>query len=65
MALRVVHCGSGSSGKRALAGILDHPDLELVGQYVWSKDKADVDSGVLAGRAPCGIKATTGRRWST
>jgi hypothetical protein len=61
MTLRVVHCGSGSSGKRALAGILDHPDLELVGQYVWSKDKVGVDAGLLCGKAPCGVK--TSNNW--
>jgi hypothetical protein len=58
MALRVIHCGSGQSGARALAGILDHPDLELVGQYVWSQDKVGVDAGVLCGKAPCGVAAT-------
>lgn len=55
---RVVHCGSGQMGRRALRGIIDHPDLELVGQFVWSPDKLGVDCGVLAGGDPIGITAT-------
>jgi hypothetical protein len=58
MAYRVIHCGSGAMGKEALKGIFDHPDLELVGQFVWSPAKVGVDSGVLAGRDPCGVIAT-------
>jgi hypothetical protein len=30
---RVVHCGTGNIGREALAGVIHHPDLELVGQY--------------------------------
>lgn len=45
-------------GKEALKGILNHPDLELVGQFVWSPEKVSVDSGVLAGLKPCGVLAT-------
>jgi 2,4-diaminopentanoate dehydrogenase len=33
---RVVHCGTGNIGREALAGVIHHRDLELVGQYVWS-----------------------------
>ncbi len=58
MSLRVIHCGSGQIGKRALKGILNHPDLELVGQFVWSREKVGVDSGSLAGLDPVGVMAT-------
>jgi 2,4-diaminopentanoate dehydrogenase len=58
MPYRVIHCGSGAMGKEALRGIIDHPDLELVGQFVWSPEKRGVDSGVLAGLEPCGVVAT-------
>lgn len=58
MALRVVHCGTGNVGKAGLRGILHHPDLELVGHYVWSPDKVGVDSGLLCGEAPVGVIAT-------
>jgi len=56
--LRVIHCGTGDMGRIALRAILDHPDLELVGHYVWSADKAGKDSGTLCGVGPAGIKAT-------
>ena len=58
MALRVVHCGSGGVGTSGLAGIIGHPDLELVGQYVWSPEKVGVDSGVLCGLGDTGVRAT-------
>ncbi len=54
MTYRVIHCGSGAMGGLALQGILDHPDLELVGQFVWSPEKVGADSGLLAGREACG-----------
>jgi 2,4-diaminopentanoate dehydrogenase len=36
MSYRVIHCGTGNIGREALAGIIHHPDLELVGHYVSS-----------------------------
>jgi hypothetical protein len=56
--LRVVHCGTGNVGVAGLQGILNHPDLELVGQYVWSPDKVGVDSGALCGAPDTGVLAT-------
>lgn len=56
--LRVIHCGTGNIGREALIGILNHPDLELVGHYVKSPEKVGIDSGVLAGRKPCNVIAT-------
>src|SRR6187397_2671665 len=58
MALQVVHCGSGAVGTSGLAGIINHPDLELVGQYVWSPEKVGVDSGALCGLPDTGVIAT-------
>ncbi len=58
MTYRVVHCGTGAVGTAALQGILAHPELELVGQYVWSPDKVGVDSGRLCGADDTGIIAT-------
>jgi hypothetical protein len=58
MTLRVVHCGTGNMGMEALRGIIHHPDLELVGQYVSSADKKGIDSGVIAGQDPVGVCAT-------
>ena len=50
MAYRVVQWGTGAVGVEAIRGILDHPDLELVGAKVYSETKSGVDAGVLAGR---------------
>jgi hypothetical protein len=58
MALRVVHCGTGNVGASALRAILDRADLELVGHYVSTAEKAGKDSGELVGVAPAGVRAT-------
>jgi hypothetical protein len=58
MTYRVIHCGSGAMGKVALQGILNHPDLELVGQFVWSPEKVGMGSGMIAGIDCCGVIAT-------
>ena len=55
---RVVQWSAGRMGKKSLRGVVDHPDLELVGLYVYSEDKEGVDAGVLAGIEPLGIAAT-------
>jgi 4-hydroxy-tetrahydrodipicolinate reductase len=59
MAYRVAQWGTGNVGRLALRGILQHPDLELVGLLVHSADKAGKDAGELAGLAPAGVTATT------
>jgi len=56
--LRVVQWNTGKVGKLALRGILDNPELELVGVYAHSPDKAGLDAGALCGRPDTGIKAT-------
>jgi hypothetical protein len=38
--------------------VINHPELELVGHYVWSPEKVGKDSGVLCGREPVGVIAT-------
>jgi hypothetical protein len=45
-------------GRAAIEGILDHPELELVGCWVHSQQKDGLDVGALLGRAPIGVKAT-------
>jgi hypothetical protein len=59
---RVVHCGTGNIGAVALRAILEHPDLELVGHFVSTPDKAGRDSGELVGLAPAGV--TTTNEWA-
>jgi hypothetical protein len=42
----------------ALRGIINHPELELVGLVVHNDDKAGKDAGELAGVGPTGVVAT-------
>ena len=55
---RVVQWATGNIGTRSLQGVLGHPDLSLVGLYVYSPDKVGRDAGELGGRAPTGVLAT-------
>lgn len=56
--IRVAQWATGAIGKTALRGIIDRPDLELVGLYVYSDAKAGRDAGDIARRAPTGVIAT-------
>jgi 4-hydroxy-tetrahydrodipicolinate reductase len=56
--MRVVQWSTGNVGRHALAGIAAHPDLELAGVWVSTKDKVGRDAGELAGIEPLGIAAT-------
>lgn len=57
--LRVIQWSTGNAGKRALRGILRHPDLQLVGVHSHSKDKAGRDAAELCGwPEPTGVIAT-------
>ena len=58
MVYRVVQWSTGNVGRHALRGIINHPDLELVGLWVHSADKAGRDAGELAGVGPVGVTAT-------
>lgn len=58
MTIRVVQWATGGVGRAAVAGVVAHPDLELVGCWVHSPDKVGVDVGVLCGLDPLGITAT-------
>src|SRR6201988_5362372 len=58
MAIRVAVWGPGSMGVIALRGVIDHPELELVGVVVHSDSKAGRDAGELCGIAPVGVVAT-------
>lgn len=56
--LRVVQWATGNIGMRSLRAVIEHPDLELVGLYVYSDAKAGVDAGELCGAGPVGVNAT-------
>ncbi|HRP09890.1 MAG TPA: hypothetical protein PLK37_02535 [Terricaulis sp.] len=55
---RVIQWATGSMGRTSLRRIIDHPDLELVGVYVYSEKKAGLDAGQIAKRPDTGIIAT-------
>src|SRR5690242_5965587 len=55
---RIVEWSTGTVGRHAIAGILAHPDLELVGVWVSSEEKHGKDVGELCGGDPIGLAAT-------
>jgi 2,4-diaminopentanoate dehydrogenase len=58
MTYRVIQWSLGNVGRLALRAIVEHPDLELVGCWVHSAEKAGRDVGELCGIGPVGIAAT-------
>lgn len=59
MSHRVVAWSTGTVGKKAVAGITAHPDLELVGGWCSSDAKQGRDLGEIAGIGEVGVTATT------
>jgi len=58
MTYRVIQWSTGNVGTAALRCIIRQPELELVGVWVHSADKAGRDAGELCGLAPTGVLAT-------
>src|SRR4051795_6843589 len=58
MGLRVVQWATGGVGVAAIKGVLEHPELELVGCWVHSEGKAGKDVGAIIGTEPLGVIAT-------
>jgi hypothetical protein len=58
MAIKVIQWATGGVGRAAVAGIVAHPELELVGCWVYSHEKVGVDVGELCGIGPIGVSAT-------
>jgi 4-hydroxy-tetrahydrodipicolinate reductase len=58
MSYRVIQWSTGNVGRYALRGIINHPDLELVGVWAHSKDKSGIDAGEIAGTSKTGVKVT-------
>ena len=54
----MVQWATGNIGNRSLRGVLEHPDLELVGVHVYDPDKVGRDAGELAGLGSAGVFAT-------
>ena len=55
---RVVQWATGNIGLRSLQAVIEHPELDLVGLFVYSEGKEGKDAGELCGLAPTGVKAT-------
>ncbi|TXS96171.1 diacylglycerol kinase [Parahaliea maris] len=55
---RVIQWSTGNVGQYALRSIAVHPELELVGLWVHSKDKVGRDAASFAGGEPTGILST-------
>lgn len=53
--LKTIVWATGSVGKFAIAGIVEHPELELVGVKVYSQGKVGKDAGEVAGIANTGV----------
>ena len=58
MSYRVVQWATGNIGLRSLRAVIEHPELELVGLYVYSEEKAGRDAGELCGLPSTGVVAT-------
>ncbi len=58
MSIKVIQWATGGVGRASVAGIVAHPDLELVGCWVHSKDKVGIDVGELCGIDALGVTAT-------
>jgi hypothetical protein len=55
---RVIQWATGSIGKTCLRAVLDAPDCELVGLYVYGDHKVGLDAGRIARRPEVGVTAT-------
>jgi hypothetical protein len=58
MTYKVIQWATGNVGRAAVEGVRNHPDLELVGAYVYSEAKAGRDVGEICGLGPIGVTAT-------
>jgi 4-hydroxy-tetrahydrodipicolinate reductase len=57
--IKVVQWATGNIGTRAMRAVIEHPELELVGLWVHSADKAGRDAAELVGLdEPTGVVAT-------
>lgn len=59
MRYRVIQWATGHVGRAAIQGILGHPQLELVGVWVHSEEKAGRDAGEICGLGKIGVIATS------
>ena len=55
---KVIQWATGVVGSTALAGVLRHPQLELVGLKVYNNEKNGLDAGAIIDAEPTGVIAT-------
>lgn len=55
---RVIQWSTGHVGQIAIRTMLQHPELELAGVWVYSEEKDGKDAGELCGLEPLGVRAT-------
>jgi 4-hydroxy-tetrahydrodipicolinate reductase len=55
---RVVQWATGNIGTKSLRGLIEHPNLSLVGVHVHSEQKTGRDAGSLCGIDDVGVRAT-------
>jgi hypothetical protein len=60
--IRVVQWATGPVGRHAVAAMVDHPDLDLVGVLVYSDEKEGRDAGEICGIGSIGVTATKDRK---
>ena len=60
--IKVVQWATGAVGGAQLRAVIDDPDLDLVGLFVYSPEKVGVDAGTLVDRGPTGVLATNDKR---
>ena len=58
MGYKVIQWATGSMGKTILRGVIEHPDLELVGLYVYNPKKVGRDAGEIVRMGNTGVLAT-------
>jgi hypothetical protein len=56
--MKVIQWATGAMGKTCLRAVIDRPDLELVGLFVYGEAKAGRDAGAIARRPDTGVVAT-------
>lgn len=59
---RVIQWATGAVGSAQLRELIDDPNLELAGLFVYSADKVGRDAGSLVGRSDTGVAATDDKR---
>lgn len=61
MSIKVVQWTTGNVGTQTALSIINNPELELIGCYAWSIDKAGQDVGKLVGIGDIGIACSSDR----